>query len=92
MKSLLLIFLSTSVTWKTRPEYCPITNKMHAVENAIVNIPALSTPFILVAIIKKNKELNELNPVPNIFQIKFFLKDFFLPFLFSYPFVFIAFL
>ena len=47
---------------------------MHAVENAIVNIPALSTPFIRVTAIIKNKELKAFSPVPNVFHKKFFLN------------------
>ena len=47
-----------------------ITLNIHAVENAKVKIPASLTPLILVTIINHTNELNALNEVPIVFQIK----------------------
>ena len=49
---------------------------MHAVEKAIVNIPASFIPFILVTAINKKNDVNALSPVPKIFHIKLLLKFF----------------
>ena len=41
-----------------------------------LKIPAISTPFTLLIIIKKNKELKELTVIPKVFHIAFNLRFF----------------
>ena len=47
---------SISVTWHNLPEYIAKVYKIVAVAYPIEKIPAVSIPFILVTIIKKNSE------------------------------------